>query len=225
MLKPAFYDWGTNNRHIILLCGLIAFFILPELVEKLFSYQISFPMMLIILVASGTFIFRTTVRTRIIRDILVIALLIFLFVWSRFGQTDVMGSVAYIVLFLYFLLLTYSLFKDLLHSETITTPTIIGAFSGYILIGVMWFFVFGFFDAAYPDTFSVEFGSDHGVADMLYYSFITLTTIGYGDFTPTSALGQKLSILEGLVGHFYLAIIMAILVGMYLRGTVREDKS
>jgi hypothetical protein len=52
--------------------------------------------------------------------------------------------------------------------------------------------------------------------DMFYFSFITLTTIGYGDFTPSSALGQKIAILEGLIGQFYLAIVMAILVGKFL---------
>ena len=131
------------------------------------------------------------------------------------------GALAYVVLFIYFLLLTIYLFKDLVHASRVTVSTILGAFCGYILLGVMWFFVFGFFDAAYPDTFNVNFNAESGVANMLYFSFITLTTIGYGDFVPTSGLGQKLVILEGLVGHFYLAIIMAILVGMYLRGSVK----
>jgi len=51
---------------------------------------------------------------------------------------------------------------------------------------------------------------------MFYFSFITLTTIGYGDFAPTSILGQKIAILEGLIGQFYIAIVMAILVGKFL---------
>jgi hypothetical protein len=55
--------------------------------------------------------------------------------------------------------------------------------------------------------------SDHQV---LYFSFITLTTIGYGDYAPTSTLGQKFAILEGLIGQFYIATIMAIIVGKFL---------
>jgi len=75
---------------------------------------------------------------------------------------------------------------------------------------------FSLFDLAYPDTINVDMIANNGIDDMLYFSFITLTTIGYGDFSPTSALGQKLAILEGLIGQFYIAIIMAILVGKFL---------
>ena len=93
---------------------------------------------------------------------------------------------------------------------------IIGAFAGYFMIGVMFFFIYGFLDRAYPDTISVDMTSENGPNDMIYFSFITLTTIGYGDFSPTSDIGQKIAILQGLVGQFYIAIIMAILVGKFL---------
>lgn len=128
-----------------------------------------------------------------------------------------MHHLAYVLLFLYFAFITYILFKDLLRSEDITGSVIIGAFAGYFLIGVMWFFIFGLLDSVYPDTTSVDMTNvDVGEEDMLYFSFITLTTIGYGDYSPTSSLGQKIAVLEGLLGQFYIAIIMAILVGKFL---------
>lgn len=140
-----------------------------------------------------------------------------MFFWNTYQETGQMHHLAYVLLFLYFAFITYILFKDLLRSEDITGSVIIGAFAGYFLIGVMWFFIFGLLDSVYPDTTSVDMTNvDVGEEDMLYFSFITLTTIGYGDYSPTSSLGQKIAVLEGLLGQFYIAIIMAILVGKFL---------
>ena len=119
-------------------------------------------------------------------------------------------------LFIYFSFTTFYLFKDLMRSQKITASVIMGAFAGYFMIGVIYFFVYGYLDSAYPDTISVDMTKEHGVDDMLYFSFITLTTIGYGDFSPTSPLGQKIAILQGLICQFYIAIVMAILVGKFL---------
>ena len=91
------------------------------------------------------------------------------------------------------------------------------------MIGVIFFFVYGFSDLAYPDTVNVDISQQKGVEDMFYFSFITLTTIGYGDFSPTSALGQRVAIIQGLIGQFYLAIVMAILVGKYLSYNQSEE--
>lgn len=110
---------------------------------------------------------------------------------------------------------------DLLRSKEITTSVIIGAFAGYFMIGVMFFFIFGFLDGYFTDTTSVDLIEENGIQDMVYFSFITLTTIGYGDFSPTSSLGQKIAILEGLIGQFYIAIVMAILVGKFI---TRDNK-
>lgn len=104
----------------------------------------------------------------------------------------------------------------MIRSKKVTGSVIIGAFAGYFMIGVMAFFIFAFLESAYPDTLNVDLESEGGMQDTFYFSFITLTTIGYGDFVPTSSLGQRIAILEGLIGQFYIAIVMAIIVGKYL---------
>lgn len=216
MNSTRLYEWGIEYRHPILLFGLISFFILPELFEKLFLIDFPFQVMLTILIVSSVLLIQTSPKSRFLTYSLVFALLIFLFIWNRYQDLTGIEGAAYLFLFTYFSFITFYLFRDLMRSKKITGSVIIGAFDGYFMIGVICFFIYGYLDSAYPDTISVDMTDDQGVGDMLYFSFITLTTIGYGDFSPTSALGQKIAIMQGLVGQFYIAIVMAILVGKFI---------
>ena len=216
MTTNKIYKWGIEHRHPIFLVGLLLFFIVPELFEKVFLIRFPFQAMLVVLVVSSVLLIQTSPKSRFLTYGLVLTLLIFLFIWNRYQEQRSIEGIAYLFLFIYFSFTTFFLFKDLLRSQKVTASMIIGAFAGYFMIGVMFFFIYGFLDRAYPDTISVDMTSENGPNDMIYFSFITLTTIGYGDFSPTSDIGQKIAILQGLVGQFYIAIIMAILVGKFL---------
>jgi voltage-gated potassium channel len=211
-----YYDWAVTHRHPIFLVGLLLFFILPEIFEMAFFIRIPPQLIITILVVSSMLLIRTSARFRIVPYIFVTALVAFIVIWNNFGGSPEIEKAAYIFLFIYFSSISYYLYRDLMNSETITASVIIGAFAGYFMIGVIYFFIFAFLDLAYPDTCSVDMTASDGIDNMFYFSFITLTTIGYGDFSPTSGLGQKIAVLEGLIGQFYMAIIMAIMVGKFL---------
>jgi voltage-gated potassium channel Kch len=69
-------------------------------------------------------------------------------------------------------------------------------------------------------------GSFSGVsetADLLYFSFVTLTTVGFGDITPQSILSKRLAVLEAAMGGIYLAVIIAMIVGRYMSMEERHD--
>lgn len=217
MLKEKTKDWLFAHRHPIFLAGLLTFFILPELLEKVFLLnRIPFPLLITILIVTSILIIQTSPKKRILTYVLIAILLVFLFISNSYEQSDELELTAFIFLFIYFSFITYFLFKDLIRSKKVTSSVIIGAFAGYFMIGVITFFIFAFLNNTYPDTLNIDSDSEGGIQDTFYFSFITLTTIGYGDFAPTSSLGQRIAILEGLIGQFYLAIVMAILVGKYL---------
>ena len=216
MKESKLYNWAYEHRHPIFLSGLLTFFILPEIIEKVFLVPAPTQLLLGLLVISSAMLIHTSARMPIIPYGLVLALIIFIFIWNNFSESIEVGIAAYIFLFIYFSYISFYLFKDLMRSNKITGSVIIGAFAGYFLIGVIFFFIFALLDVAYPDTISVDMQAPDGIDNTFYFSFVTLTTIGYGDFSPTSALGQRLAILEGLAGQFYIAIIMAILVGKFL---------
>ncbi len=216
MEKSKLYFWLLDHRHSIFLAGLILFFMLPELLEKIFSINLPFPILLTVLILSSIFLIQTSQRKRFFTYGVVVALVIFIFIWNNYKESHNLERTAFTFLFIYFSFITFFLFKDVFRSTKVTTSIIIGAFAGYFMIGIITFFIYATLDSAYPDTLNIDLTSKDGMQDTFYFSFITLTTIGYGDFLPTSPLGQRIAILEGLTGQFYLAIVMAILVGKYL---------
>lgn len=103
----------------------------------------------------------------------------------------------------------------------VTTNIILGAVCVYLLIGIVWGMGFALLDTVMPQSFSVPSGNMVSVLDSLmrnfiYYSFATLTTLGYGDITPVSIPARYFSVLEAVTGQVYLSVLVARLVGMHI---------
>ena len=100
----------------------------------------------------------------------------------------------------------------------ITTYRIQGAIVAYLLIGLIWAAAYGMIYQLAPGAFAFPQGLrdsrlEHGLA---YYSFVTLTTVGYGDIVPVHPLARSLSMAEALIGQLYPAVLIARLVSMEL---------
>jgi len=101
----------------------------------------------------------------------------------------------------------------------VTGDKIQGAIAAYILIGMVWATLYVLIDRLHPGSFTDSARGnavgDVEAEDLLYFSFVTLTTTGYGDVAPLSAHARSLAILEQLAGTFYIAILIARLTGLY----------
>jgi voltage-gated potassium channel len=129
---------------------------------------------------------------------------------------------AHLAIAAYLLLLYVICVSAVLRREQITRDTVLGAICGYILIA----YVFAFGYAALGDVRPTSFSSTvvlpdydgarigHGTPELLYYSFVTLTTVGYGDIIPANRAARSLAVLEMLAGQLYLAGFVARLVGV-----------
>src|SRR3954447_18905927 len=101
--------------------------------------------------------------------------------------------------------------RALWHRGVVDIHTVMGAICIYVLLGMMFAFVYAAIDAMSSGPFFVQ--TAHATApDFLYFSFITQTTVGYGDFTASGDLGRALAVLEALSGQLYLVTIIAVLV-------------
>jgi len=100
----------------------------------------------------------------------------------------------------------------------INTNRIVGAICIYLLLGVIWAMTYTLVDLVSPGSFAgfsptTEQGWD---SEWLYFSFVTMTTLGYGDILPVSATSRGLAYMQAVVGQFYIAVLVAGLVGAYV---------
>lgn len=133
--------------------------------------------------------------------------------------------------FLFYTLVALQIIKDIWRSEMVNKAVIFGLISGYISLGLIGSFLFMFVAWIEPGSFTgglLEQSAMMGqelFEQLLYFSFITLMTIGYGDITPATTLGQKATLVVGLMGQFYLVIITAVVVGKYIANSKSNTPS
>ena len=101
--------------------------------------------------------------------------------------------------------------RSLRARQGVTLEAVFGVLCVYLLIGMLFAFLYGSIDRLGGSPFFAG-GQPASIADCLYYSFTTLTTVGYGDLTAHSNLGHTLSVSEALVGQIYLVTIVSLIV-------------
>jgi hypothetical protein len=106
------------------------------------------------------------------------------------------------------------IFAYIARQQRVTRDVIMAAVCGYFLLGLAWAFVYFFVESALPGSFQFSPNTSAAKADFLYYSFVTMTTVGYGDMLPVSNAARSLAILEAVMGQLYLAVTIARLVGI-----------
>lgn len=122
----------------------------------------------------------------------------------------------YLALLLAFLVTaTWLVAGHVLLTGSVDLNKLTGAVSLYLMLGLIWSVLYTIVLEVWPDSFhGIEAGPWYdNIPDMTYFSFVTLTTLGYGDISPTRPMAEVLVILEAVTGMFYLAVIVASLVG------------
>jgi voltage-gated potassium channel len=115
--------------------------------------------------------------------------------------------------------------RQVLFSGNVDFNKIVGAVCIYMLIGVAWAIAYLITEQIYPGSIS-SFGAgtwQDNMQEAVYYSFVTLTTLGYGEITPLMPLSRALAYTEAIAGQFYIAILVASLIGVRLAAMQKED--
>jgi len=159
---------------------------------------------------------------QIIRQIIFLGLFVTTLDWIQtLAQSEYPGLklVIYALYAIFVALITLAMILEVIKSPKVTANIICGSVAGYLLIGLSGAFMALFIENLSPGSFLYyrEILSRDGLHSILiYFSLISLSTVGYGDIAPYSAMARSLSLATGLVGQIYLTVLVAILVGNFL---------
>ena len=103
------------------------------------------------------------------------------------------------------------LLRTLRVTHEVRLEAVSGVLSLYVLLGLLFAFLFGAVDRIDDDPFFTD-GAPATVSNCLYFSFTTLTTVGYGDFAARTDLGHTLCVFEMLIGQIYLVTVVSLIV-------------
>lgn len=151
--------------------------------------------------------------------LLMIGVMILTLVGTIFPNPTVLG-VKWCVATAFYGLTAVGLFSYLKSARSIASEHLYTAVSVYLILGIMWFALYNAIDILTPGSIVRNSGvvTDRST-DLLYFSLVTLSTVGYGDIVAVHPEVRMLAALESIVGVLYIAIMVAILVSAYKRPT------
>ncbi len=219
---------GALGRHAALLATLVFLLLALPILGTVLDQAPSFSVLLALVLIASVFV---NIRQRNL-----------FWVTAAIGATAIVGSVvSEFVASLPLVVMTHALglgllgfttvvlLNSLLQADHVSQDTLVGGMCVYLLIGLCFALAFVILTEVSPGA--LAYNGEPIVFDpaepgahatrLLYYSFVTITTLGYGDVTPLHDVGQMLAVAEALVGQLYLAIFIARLVGLYVGGRPR----
>lgn len=219
-------SWTPERWLEVLLAMLVLFVFVGRPVVAAFPQaDLALEIILTLVLASG--VAATTHRGGL--TIASIAALTIAVGWVAWGtRSAAVREVHNVVALAYCLALAGYVLSEVFRATEVKRHQIEGAIAAYLLLGVAWSFAYNLAFMIRPDSFAFAnamIESDpEAQGRFLYFSFVTLTTIGYGDITPTVAATEMLSVLEALVGQLFPAILLARLVSMELHHRLLREQ-
>ncbi len=141
--------------------------------------------------------------------------------WLKIFWDDVVPPEVYLVpalIFVGFVMLQFLYF--ILRAPRVNSEVLCAGVAGYLLLGIIWMFAYILVARLNPEkAFSYNIGTPgtHILTsfDAFYFSFITLSTVGYGDITPVTRVARTLAMTEAMTGTLYMAVLISRLVALY----------
>ena len=203
--------------------GLVAFLFGSLFVTHAIFQSIFYPILIRINLLTGILLISKK-RNLLRLQLVIFGMSIFIFGLEIFEIPDQITEIVYIRLginFIFFGLVTREIILQVWKAERVNNHVIFGLMNGFISIGFIGFFILVAIELASPGSFhGLQMDPKHPEPtfdSLIYFSFITLLTVGYGDIYPLTPVAQRATIFIGMMGQFYLVILTAVVVEKYIR--------
>lgn len=187
---------------LLLLVSSIFVFVLPLI-------QTESSLLGILLISAIIFLAAYNISRRLV---LIGLIAIFIEVATRATDFEVLNYLAVLTTNLFFIYIVGNVVLHMMRQRSVTLFTLVEAVNGYLLMGIMFISLVAFCELTFPGAYL--FKGEEGV-DLVYYTLVTLTTLGYGDITPQIPVAKSLSMIIAISGQFYIAVVVAIIVGKF----------
>ena len=211
----------SKERFLILICLILGTIVLVPILKRFAALRIFLDIFITAIYISMVYTVSQKKRHLYLGVLFAMAMLISLWL-QYFYQNNLVFAIGRICGILFFIMVITNILAFIFKSEDVTIEVIYAAILVYLLMALMWSFVYVLLELINSASFNVAMSSDQGYQmRFIYYSFVTITTLGYGDITPVTELASSFSILEAVVGQLYLVVVVARLVGMHVSSKSR----
>ncbi len=140
-----------------------------------------------------------------------------------FGKIEILLLLQIALSILFIIQTLIMILKHLIIEQEITADMIMGGACAFVLLGFAWAYAYYLLEIFHPNSLTVTQALNDDISDYIYYSFVTLTSVGYGDILAVSPQARGLAILEAIVGQLYLAIMVARLVSLHISSNTQHQ--
>ena len=205
--------------HAFLFLGIFVFVFIYPLIDDTTIFDFIGPLSYSIIILS----ILSIIERREIRQsglLYYLILISLLFIWLLyFFEFPFLRYISYVFNIIVFMMAFSRMIGQILASKEVSIKVVLEAVNGYLLLGVMLTLTNVLLWQLNHESFS---NSISGMVDIIYFSFVSITTIGYGDISPQSDIAKLVSVFFGLASQLYLTIIIALIIGKFLNN--KNDK-
>jgi hypothetical protein len=214
-----------RGRFLYLLILILGMLIMVPLVEKFVRLRMITDVFMTAIFIAAAYAISRKAHHVLIAIALLVPMLVSLW-FEYFVNVPPLQIAGWLCGVIYFAYAVIVILIFIFEQREVTRDLIAGAAVVYLMMALMWSFLYKILEMLQPGSFTIAetaFKSDKLI--FVYYSFVTITTLGFGDITPTTGLASSLSILEAVIGQLFLVVAVAWLVGVHVSQSLERNHS